>query len=260
VLAWGGPARRTAVEISLRLLGQVDYLPTYLAMQAFTAERTAETPDELWLCEHRPVFTQGLAGKPAHIFNAGNIAVVQTNRGGQVTYHGPGQVVAYPLLDLKRAGYFIKAYVYRLEEAVIRTLMHFGVTGHRVAGAPGIYVRLDDPGSHALLPQRPTRTNQLVRGVQTALPHGDNWNLTPINSPDFSGLGKIAALGIKVSRNCTYHGVALNVAMELEPYSRINPCGYAGLQTVDLSTIGVCVTWQEAADVLSQKLKNHLAP
>src|SRR5512133_3588816 len=142
---------------ALHRLGRVDYLPTYAAMQTFTAARTAETLDELWLCEHPAVYTQGLAGKPEHIFNPENIPVVPTNRGGQVTYHGPGQVVAYPLLDLKRAGYFIKEYVYRIEEAVIRTLAHLGVTGHRVAGAPGIYVRLDDPASHALLPQRPRK-------------------------------------------------------------------------------------------------------
>ena len=122
-------------------LGQVEYQSTYSAMQAFTQERSAlgapETTDALWICEHPPVFTQGLAGKPEHIYNPGNILVVQTNRGGQVTFHGPGQVVAYPLVDLKRAGYFVKEYVYRLEEAVIRTLLHFGVTGHRVRGAPG---------------------------------------------------------------------------------------------------------------------------
>jgi lipoyl(octanoyl) transferase len=148
-------------------------------------------------------------------------------------------VVAYPLLDLKRAGYFVKEYVYRIEEAVIKTLLHFGVTGHRVAGAPGIYVRLDDPFSHALLPQRPQKGG---------------------GEPDFSGLGKIAALGIKVSRNCTYHGVALNVAMDLEPYARINPCGYANLKTVDLSTMGVSVDWTDAADLLSQKLIAYLTP
>jgi len=225
------------VDLSPHHLGRVDYLPTYDAMQAFTIARTAETPDALWVCEHPPVYTQGLAGKAQHIFNPAEIPVVQTNRGGQVTYHGPGQVVAYPLLDLKRAGYFVKEYVYRIEEAVIRTLAHFGVTGHRVAGAPGIYVRLEDPGSHALLPQRPSK---LV--------------------PNFEGLGKIGALGIKVSRNCTYHGVALNVAMDLEPFSRINPCGYAQLQTVDLSTIGVSVGWTEAADVLGHKLATYLAP
>jgi lipoyl(octanoyl) transferase len=215
--------------------GRVEYLPTYEAMQAFTAARGEGTPDELWLCEHPPVFTQGLAGRSDHVLDAGGIPVVATNRGGQVTYHGPGQVVAYPLVDLRRAGYFIKEYVYRLEESVIRTLGYFGVTGHRVAGAPGIYVRLEDPFSHLAL-------------IGPASPE-----------EPFKGLGKIAALGVKVSRHCTYHGVALNVDMDLEPFLRINPCGYAGLKTVDLSTIGVSVTWNEAAQVLGQKLGAHLA-
>jgi lipoyl(octanoyl) transferase len=228
----------------LRQLGRVDYRPTYEAMQAFTAARDTNTPDELWVCEHPPVFTQGLAGREDHLLAPGDIPVVATNRGGQVTYHGPGQVVAYPLIDLQRAGYFVKEYVYRIEEAVIRTLGHFGVTGHRVAGAPGIYVRLDDPFSHARLPQAPARREPG----------------SPAPEPDFHGLGKIAALGIKVSRHSTYHGVALNVAMDLQPFLRINPCGYAGLQTVDLSTIGVSTTWDEAAQVLSQKLATTLAP
>ena len=230
--------------MQLHALGRVDYAPTYEAMQAFTAARTTDTPDALWVCEHPAVFTQGLAGREDHLLAPGDIPVVKTNRGGQVTYHGPGQVVAYPLIDLQRAGYFVKEYVYRIEEAVIRTLAHFGVTGHRVAGAPGIYVRLDDPGSHALLPQRPQKK---ASGA-------------PATDPDFTGLGKIAALGIKVSRHCTYHGVALNVAMDLQPFWRINPCGYVGLQTVDLSTIGVAVSWDEAAQVLSQKLQTALTP
>ncbi|WP_369818126.1 lipoyl(octanoyl) transferase LipB [Acidovorax sp. Root219] len=212
-------------------------------MQAYTATRTADTPDALWLCEHDALYTQGLAGKSDHLLNPGAIPVVPTNRGGQVTFHGPGQVVAYPLIDLQRAGYYVKEYVYRLEEALIRTLAHFGVTGHRVAGAPGIYVRLDDPHSHALLPQRPQK-----REGQTA------------PEPDFEGLGKIAALGIKVSRHSTYHGAALNVEMDLEPFGRINPCGYAGLRTVDLSTIGVQTTWEEAAQVLGQQLGIRLSP
>jgi lipoyl(octanoyl) transferase len=254
-------------------LGRVDYSSTYAAMQAFTNQRslqgTDDVRDQLWICEHNAVYTQGLAGKSGHILNPGDIPVIQTNRGGQVTYHGPGQVVAYPLIDLKRAGYFIKEYVYRIEEAVIRTLLHFGVTGHRVAGAPGIYVRLDDPAGHTVLAQQPmkkavipglTRDPWIADQVRNDTSHGDNWNLTPIIGPDFTGLGKIAALGLKVSRNCTYHGVALNVAMDLEPYSRINPCGYAGLQTVDLSTIGVSAAWQEVADVLGQKLVSYLAP
>ena len=239
------------MTFELQQLGRVDYAPTYAAMQAFTQSRqpydaaisnqnrpepSLLLPDQLWICEHSAVYTQGLAGKAEHIVNPGNIPVVQTDRGGQVTFHGPGQVVAYPLMDLRRAGYFVKDYVYRIEQAVIKTLGHFGVTGHRVAGAPGIYVRLDDPFSHAAL------TN-------------------PAHPLDrFQGLGKIAALGIKVSRHCTYHGVAVNVAMDLEPFSRINPCGYAGLRTVDLSTIGACADWHDAARVLGHKLITYLAP
>ena len=219
-----------------RLLGRVEYLPTYEAMQAFTAARTADTPNELWLCEHPPVFTQGLAGQSAHLLLPGDIPVVQTNRGGQVTFHGPGQVMAYPLVNLQRAGYYVKEYVFKLEESIIRTLAHFGVTGHRVAGAPGIYVRLNDPFSHAAL-----------MGPALA-------------SDPFKGLGKISALGIKVSRHCSYHGVALNVAMDLSPYQRINPCGHAGLQTVDLSTMGVDVAADAVAHVLGQKLTTQLAP
>ena len=239
--------------IEIHRLGRVDYLPTWAAMKTFTATRPVAPPqaensskislqprnhlrDQLWICEHPAVFTQGLAGKAAHVLNAGNIPVVQTDRGGQVTFHGPGQVVAYPLIDLRRAGYFVKEYVYRIEEAVIRTLAHFGVTGHRVAGSPGIYVRLEDPFSHAAL----------------SVP------VDPANP--FAGLGKIAALGIKVSRHCTYHGVALNVAMDLEPFSRINPCGYADLQTTDLRSLGVKVTWDEAARVMADKLVSRLAP
>ncbi len=220
--------------MQVRVLGQVPYLPTYEAMQAFSAERTEDTPDELWLCEHPPVFTQGLAGQAGHLLTPGDIAVIHTNRGGQVTYHGPGQVMAYPLLNLQQRGYFVKEYVYKLEESVIRTLAHFGVTGHRVSGAPGIYVRLDDPFSHAALtgPRHP--------------------------ADPFRGLGKISALGLTVSRHCTYHGLALNVAMDLEPFSRINPCGYAGLKTVDLSTIGVQTTWQDAAQVLAAELTTRL--
>ena len=260
-------------------LGRVEYLPTWAAMKTFTASRSVVAPaaenlsqiglhppqnvrNQLWICEHPAVYTQGLAGKAEHVLNAGNIPVVQTDRGGQVTFHGPGQVVAYPLIDLRRAGYFVKEYVYRIEEAVIRTLAHFGVTGHRVAGSPGIYVRLEDPFSHAVLRKKGTLE---VKGSEP------NWgvNLAALRSgsdaqlgsdPMFSGLGKIAALGIKVSRHCTYHGVALNVAMDLEPFSRINPCGYEGLQTTDLRSLGVNVTWDEAARMLADKLVSRLAP
>jgi lipoyl(octanoyl) transferase len=220
----------------VKQLGHVPYTDTYQAMQDFTALRTAETGDELWLCEHPPVFTQGLAGLANHVLNPGTTPVIATNRGGQVTYHGPGQVMAYPLLNLQRRGYFVKEYVYRLEESVIRTLAHFGVTGHRVANAPGIYVRMADPFAHTAL-------------------------TGPVSPNDpFKGLGKISALGIKVSRHCSYHGLALNVKMDLEPFQRINPCGYAGLQSVDLFTIGINTSWEEAADVLAHKLSALLAP
>ncbi len=216
-------------------LGLVPYPDAYQAMQDFNLQRTTATVDELWLCHHHPVYTQGLAGLANHVLNPGTIPIIATNRGGQVTYHGPGQLMAYPLLNLQRAGYFVKEYVYRLEESVIRTLAHFGVTGHRVANAPGIYVRLADPFAHTAL-------------TGPVLP----------NDP-FKGLGKISALGIKVSRHCSYHGLALNVKMDLEPFDRINPCGYAGLQSVDLFTIGVNTSWEEAAEVLAHKLTALLA-
>ena len=166
----------------------------------------------------------------------GDIPIVQTNRGGQVTYHGPGQVVAYPLVDLKRLGIYVKEYVYRIEHGVLQVLQGLGVTGHRVRGAPGIYVRLSDPSGHAVL---------------TAAAPGTD---------PFVGLGKIAALGIKVSNHRSYHGVALNVAMDLEPFTRIDPCGHAGLQTVDLRSIGVALSWDEAAARLADQLSRQLRP
>ncbi len=221
--------------------GRLDYASCLKNMQDFTAARDDHTPDEIWLCEHAPVFTQGQAGKAEHLLSMNDIPLVASNRGGQITYHGPGQVVAYALIDLKRAGYFVKEYVYRIEGAVLKTLAHFGVTGHRVAGAPGIYVRPDAPFEHARLPSRPQHGQQPT-------------------APDFTGLAKIAALGVKVSRHCAYHGVALNVHMDLSPFSLINPCGYAGLATTDLFTIGVDVSWQQAADVLGSKLATSLMP
>jgi len=220
----------------IRLLGRCDWQTTADAMRAFTEAREPATPDELWIAEHDPVFTQGVAGRVEHVHAAGDIPVRQSNRGGQVTYHGPGQVVAYPLVDLRRQGIFVKEYVFRLEAAVLKVLERYGVTGHRVAGAPGLYVRLDDPFGHAAL-------------AGPADPRAP-----------FRGLGKIAALGIKVSRHCAYHGVALNVAMDLEPFARIDPCGYTGLATVDLARLGVQTTWGEAADRLSQRLVSQFTP
>ncbi|HEX6707943.1 MAG TPA: lipoyl(octanoyl) transferase LipB [Albitalea sp.] len=217
----------------VRVLGPAAYGPTVEAMRAFTESRQPDTPDEIWLCEHPPVYTQGVAGRPEHVLDAHGIPVVATNRGGQVTYHGPGQVVAYPLIDLARLGIYVKEYVYRLEHCVIKTLEGVGVTGHRVAGAPGIYVKLDDPFGHAAIDARP--------------------------DDPFRGLGKIAALGIKVTRHRTYHGVALNVAMDLKPFAWIDPCGYVGLQTVDLATLGVSTEWATVAQQLGDKLASHLA-
>ena len=219
---------------AIRWLGRVDYAPTAEAMRRFTETRDAATPDEIWLCEHPPVYTQGVAGRDEHVLDAGAVPVLRSNRGGQVTFHGPGQVVAYPLLDLQRLGIYVKEYVFRLEQAVLKVLEGYGVTGHRVAGAPGIYVRLDDPAGHA--------------------------RLVPDPAAPLAGLGKIAALGIKVTRHLSYHGVALNVAMDLAPFSRINPCGYAVLATVDLATLGVTTDWDSAAARLGDKLATYLSP
>jgi len=212
-------------------------------MQAWTAARDDTSEDEVWLCEHDPVYTLGIAGRVNHLHDARGIPVVQTDRGGQVTYHGPGQVVAYPLVDLKRLGVHVKEYVYRLEQVLLRTLEALGVTGHRVAGAPGVYVRLDDPFGHAPLDVRTPAERDAARAA-----------------PSFEGLGKIAALCIKVSRHRAYHGVALNVAMDLAPFAHIDPCGYAGLKTVDLSTIGVEVAPSRVADLLAAKLVAALLP
>ncbi len=216
------------------MLGRTDCAGTLEAMREFTRTRDPTTPDQLWLCEHDPVFTQGIAGRVEHVRDAGRVPVLQTDRGGQVTYHGPGQVVAYTLVDLKRHGIYVKEFVYRLEHCVLKTLAGLGITGHRIAGAPGVYVRLADPFGHAA-------------------------SCGPSADP-FAGLAKIAALGIKVSRHCTYHGVALNVAMDLAPYHAIDPCGHVGLKTIDLATLGVHVAWQSVAVQLGEHLANHLDP
>lgn len=231
---WPEPQEELSSGWVLRTWGCCPWSQTAKAMQAFTEARQPDTPDELWLVEHEPVFTQGTAGRAEHVHAPGSIPVVATNRGGQVTYHGPGQVVAYPLLDLRRRGYFVKELVHRIEEAVLRTLAELGVTGHRLPGAPGLYVRLDDPFGHARLPP--------------AAPGEDR----------FRGLGKIASLGLKVSRQGSYHGVALNVAMDLEPFTRIDPCGYAGLTTVDLARLGIPADPAAVGDRLAQHLIRQL--
>jgi len=171
-----------AGPLRVRALGRRPYVETWRAMQAFTDARDADTPDELWLLEHPPVFTQGLAGRPEHVLNPGDIPVVETDRGGQVTYHGPGQMVAYPLLDLDRLDIGIRDLVRRLEDVIIELLEEHAVAGRRKPGAPGVF----------------------VDGA------------------------KIASIGMKVRRGCTFHGIALNLDVDLEPFSRINPCGYAG--------------------------------
>lgn len=214
-------------------LGERPYAEVLEAMQAFTAQRGPDTPDELWLVQHPAVFTLGVAGAAEHVLDAGDIPVLRSNRGGQVTFHGPGQVVIYPLVDLRRLGIYVKEYVFRVEAAVIQTLERLGVVGFRVAGAPGIYVNLADPFS---------------AGEPTG-PRPDR----------FAGLGKIAALGIKVSQHCTYHGVSLNVAMDLSPFGRINPCGYAGLRTVDLATLGARAELEAVSEWLAQRLAAHLS-
>ena len=178
-------------RIRLRRLGLSEYEPVWHAMQAFTDSRDDGSDDELWLVQHPPVFTQGQAGKAEHVLAPGDIPVIQVDRGGQVTYHGPGQIVAYPLIDLRRLGLGVREFVNRIEESIIRVLALYGVDGRRVEGAPGIYV------------------------------DGD----------------KIASLGLRVRRGCTFHGLAFNIDMDLEPFQRINPCGYAGLQVTQLSAL-----------------------
>ncbi len=194
------------------------YLPVWRAMQDFTERRNADTADALWLVEHAPVYTLGQAGREQHILNPHGIPVVRCNRGGQVTYHGPGQVVLYTLVDLRRRRIFVKEFVSLLERVVLEALAEFGVQGAcRKPGAPGIYV-----------PQAALRE-----------PHGQ-------------ALAKIAALGVKISKGCAYHGVALNVAMDLDPFLGINPCGHEGLQTVDLQACGVGVDVVRAGDSLAR--------
>ncbi|MFU8814047.1 MAG: lipoyl(octanoyl) transferase LipB [Pseudomonadales bacterium] len=178
-------------EVLVRDLGCTGYQPTFEAMKAFTAARTAATMDEIWLTEHEPVFTQGQAGKAEHLLAPGNIPVVQSDRGGQVTYHGPGQIVAYLLLDIRRMSLSVRALVNGIERAVIDTLAGYGIDGAPRSDAPGVY----------------------VDGA------------------------KIASLGLRVRRGCSYHGLALNVAMDLEPFSRINPCGLWGMQVTQLADL-----------------------
>lgn len=204
-------------RVIIRKLGLADYEPTWRAMQAFNQARTAETRDEIWLVEHPPVFTLGLAGKPDHVLNPGDIPVVKIDRGGQVTYHGPGQLVCYLMLDLHRLAYGVKDLVRRMEASVITLLANYSIEARREPGMPGVYVRRFD---------------------------GD--------------MAKISAVGLRVANHATYHGLALNVDMDLEPFARINPCGYAGLKSAQMKDHGVSDSMERIGDRLVSQLVKHL--
>jgi len=203
--------------IHIKSLGLVDYEPTWRAMQRFTAERTADTLDEIWLVQHPPVYTQGQAGKPEHVLNPTDIPVVKIDRGGQITYHGPGQIVAYLLLDLHRWKINVRELVRLMEQAVIDLLAEYGVTAHGREDAPGVYV----------------------------------------------GNAKIASLGLKIKKGCSYHGLAFNVDMDLSPFDNINPCGYEGLRVTQCIELGMTVQLEELQAELTQNLvhglQRHLA-
>jgi len=198
----------------IRRLGRADYLPTLAAMQAFTAQRTPETEDELWIVEHPPVYTLGQAGKPEHVLRDLGIPLVKIDRGGQVTYHGPGQVVIYLLLDLARRKLKIRELVSAIEQAVINLLAEYGISAERREGAPGVYV----------------------------------------------GGAKIAALGLRIRNGASYHGVSLNIDMDLAPFSAINPCGYPGLPVIQTRDLGIPLTTDEAGERLAQHLLRQLDP
>ncbi|MGH8272660.1 MAG: lipoyl(octanoyl) transferase LipB [Gammaproteobacteria bacterium] len=200
------------MQIKVRLLGRVPFEPTWHDMQAFTDARDADTPDEIWLLEHDPVFTLGLAGKREHVLAPGDIPVVHIDRGGQVTYHGPGQLVVYPLLDMRRRKMGPRALVSALEQATIAALAEWHIEAHAKTEAPGVYV----------------------------------------------GEKKIASIGLRIRRGASYHGLALNVAMDLEPFTRINPCGYAGLEMTQVSELGGPTDLDTAADVFLPHFVAHL--
>jgi lipoyl(octanoyl) transferase len=207
-------------SIETHYLGLQDYQSTYDAMKEFTSHRDADTPDQLWVLEHPPVFTLGLAGDISHLlYHNSAIELVQVDRGGQITYHGPGQLVVYLLLDLKRMGIYVKELVNRMEQSIINTLNYFGIDSERLIGAPGIYVAAKSPK------------------------HGG---------------AKIAALGLKVTRHCSYHGLALNVDMDLAPFMMINTCGYPDLETIDMRSLGVQTPKSEVANILLKELTDQL--
>ena len=202
--------------MTVRRLGMTDYEPTWRAMQAFTAARDRSTADEIWLTEHPAIYTLGLAGRREHLLRDNGIQVLKVDRGGQVTYHGPGQLVAYTLLDLRRARLAIRQMVVRLEDAVVDWLDSLGISSYGKRSAPGVYL------------QR--------RGCEA----------------------KIAALGLKVRNGCTYHGLALNVAMDLRPFGGIDPCGYPGLAVTDLASLGVRLDVAAAGAALAPRVVRRL--
>jgi lipoyl(octanoyl) transferase len=208
----------------IRVLGRTDYETTWRAMQAFTDARVSGTPDELWLTEHPPVYTLGLAGRREHMLRDNGIPIVKVDRGGQVTYHGPGQLVAYTMVDLKRAKLGVRDMVRRIESSVIQWLDSVGLSAYGKVAAPGVYVNVAGGNGHT--------------GVTFE--------------------AKIAALGLKVRNGCTYHGLAVNIAMDLSPFADIDPCGYPGLAVTQLSDLGVSRTvasaGAELAPVLAAKL------
>jgi len=205
-----------AADVVTRSLGRTDYATTWRAMQEFTAARTAATPDEIWLTEHPPIYTLGLAGRREHLLRDNGIPTLKVDRGGQITYHGPGQLVAYLLFDLKRRGTGIRALVRAIEASVVEWLDSMGISAYGKPSAPGVYVR--------------------VAGMEA----------------------KIAALGLKVRNGCTYHGLALNVAMDLAPFADIDPCGYKGLAVTQLADLGVVRTVDEAGRELAPLLASRI--
>ncbi|MEY3057568.1 MAG: hypothetical protein RI941_291 [Pseudomonadota bacterium] len=215
-----------ASSVLIKNLGLVEYQDAYIAMQSFTKERLPTTPDELWILQHPPIFTLGLAGNPANLHRPINhIPLLEVDRGGEITYHGPGQIIIYLLVDLKRKKLFVKELVRAIEQSVIDTLTKFGVLAERKLGAPGIYIAKQNQSSH------------------------------------FQG-AKIAALGLKITKQCSYHGLALNVAMDMRPFDAIHPCGYEGLQTIDMKTLGISENIDLVATCLVDHLKRqlHLVP
>lgn len=204
---------------TIQRLGLTAFEPTWRAMQAFTASRAATTYDEIWITEHPPVYTLGIAGKPEHLLRADTgISLINIDRGGQITYHGPGQLVVYLLLDLKRRNLAVRPLVQLMETAVIDLLSEYGITAHYRADAPGVYVKVNEHDEH---------------------------------------YAKIAALGLRIRRGCCYHGLALNIDMDLTPYSAINPCGYAGLEVTQLRDLVAPGTRDTIAGV-TEKLTRHL--